>query len=176
GDRNAYPARCLALLERGSAGGLCQSRHRDEADAGKGTGPLMRRRDFVAAGLASVVAPAWTSVASAKDGRLVVKGTLEQGSLALGYAEARAAVTVDGQKMRGSPDGVFAFGFAFDQTKPSVVAVTRSDGSVETQSFTPSVRQYEIQHVNGLPQNTVTPPPDVLARIKKEAENIYLAR
>ena len=60
--------------------------------------------------------------------------------------------------------------------EPSVVAVTWSDGTVETQSFTPSVRQYEIQHVNGLPQNTVTPPPEVLARIKKEAENIYLAR
>ena len=134
----------------------------------------MRRRDFVAASLACVATPAWA--AAAKDSRLVVKGTLEQGSLALGYAEARAAVTVDGQKMRLSPDGVFAFGFAYDQTKPSVVAVTWSDGSVETQSFTPSVRQYEIQHVNGLPQNTVTPPPDVLARIKKEAENIYLAR
>ena len=36
--------------------------------------------------------------------------------------------------------------------------------------------QYDIQHVNGLPQNTVTPPPDVKARIAKEAEAIYLAR
>jgi murein DD-endopeptidase MepM/ murein hydrolase activator NlpD len=134
----------------------------------------MRRRDFFAAGFAYVATPVWA--AAAKDNRLVVKGTLEQGSLALGYAEARAAVTVDGQKMRLSPDGVFAFGFAYDQTKPSVVAVTWSDGTIETQSFAPTVRQYEIQRVNGLPQNTVTPPPDVLARIKKEAENIYLAR
>jgi murein DD-endopeptidase MepM/ murein hydrolase activator NlpD len=134
----------------------------------------MRRREFVAAGLASIAAPAWA--APSKDGRLAVKGTLEQGSLALGYAEAGATVTVDGQKMRLSPDGVFAFGFSYDQTEPSVVAVTWNDGTVETQSFTPTVRQYEIQRVNGLPQNTVTPPPDVLARIKKEAENIYLAR
>jgi murein DD-endopeptidase MepM/ murein hydrolase activator NlpD len=134
----------------------------------------MRRRNFVVAGFACVATPAWA--ATAKDSRLVVKGTLEQGSLALGYAEPRATVTLDGQKMRLSPDGVFAFGFAYDQTKPSVVAVTWSDGAVETQSFVPTVRQYEIQHVNGLPQNTVTPPPDVLARIKKEAENIYLAR
>ena len=42
--------------------------------------------------------------------------------------------------------------------------------------ITPSSRQYEIQRVNGLPQNTVTPPPEVLARINKEAETIYLAR
>jgi murein DD-endopeptidase MepM/ murein hydrolase activator NlpD len=38
------------------------------------------------------------------------------------------------------------------------------------------VRQYEIQRVNGLPQNTVTPPPEVKARIAREAENVYLAR
>ncbi len=134
----------------------------------------MRRRDFVAAGLVCVAAPA-LAAASGKS-RLVIKGAMEQGSLALGYAEARAAVTVDGEKMRLSPDGVFAFGFAFDQVKPSLVAVTWSDGTVETQSFTPTVRQYDIQRVNGLPQNTVTPPPEVLARIKQEAADIYLAR
>ena len=38
------------------------------------------------------------------------------------------------------------------------------------------MRQYEIQRVNGLPQNTVTPPQEVTARIRKEAADIYLAR
>jgi murein DD-endopeptidase MepM/ murein hydrolase activator NlpD len=135
----------------------------------------MRRRDFVAAGLACAATPAWAA-SSLGSGRLVIKGAMEQGSLALGYAEAGATVTVDGQKVRLSPDGIFAFGFGYDQTKPSIVAVTWRDGMVETQSYMPTARQYEIQHVNGLPQNTVTPPPEVLARIKKEAENIYLAR
>ena len=134
----------------------------------------MRRRDFVAASLALTAVPAWA--APIRNGRLVIKSAMEQGSLALGYTERGATVTVDGQNVRLSPDGVFAFGFAYDQTKPSTVAVTWSDGTVETQSYTPIARQYEIQHVNGLPQNTVTPPPEVLARIKQEAEAIYLAR
>ena len=101
---------------------------------------------------------------------------MEQGSLALGYAEDGAKVTVDGQVVRLSPGGVFAFGFAFDQTKPSLVAVTWPGGTTETQSYTPAVRQYEIQHVNGLPQNTVTPPPEVLERIKKEAVDTSIRR
>jgi murein DD-endopeptidase MepM/ murein hydrolase activator NlpD len=83
---------------------------------------------------------------------------------------------VNGQTVRLSPDGVFAFGFAFDQTKPSIVVVTWSDGTIETQSYSPTARQYDIQHINGLPQNTVTPPPEVLARIKREAGEIYVAR
>jgi murein DD-endopeptidase MepM/ murein hydrolase activator NlpD len=132
---------------------------------------LIPRRRFLATGLAFAAAPAW-----AAGSRLVIKGAMEQGSLALGYAEPGASATVDGEKLRMTPQGVFAFGFAYDQTKPSIVAVTWKDGGVETQSYTPVARQYEIQRVNGLPQETVTPPPEVLARIKKEAENIYIAR
>jgi len=134
----------------------------------------MRRRAFVVTGFAFLTTPA-RAAGRAKD-RLVINGAMEQGSLALGYADPKAIVKIDGQAVRLSPDGVFAFGFAFDQTKPSLVEVTWSDGTVENQSYTPTVRQYEIQRVNGLPQNTVTPPPEVLERIKREAGEIYVAR
>lgn len=134
----------------------------------------MRRRAFVASGFAFLATGACAAVRS-KD-RLVIKGTMEQGSLALGYADPKATVKIDGQAVRLSPEGVFAFGFAFDQTKPSLIDVIWSDGTAESQSYTPTVRQYEIQRVNGLPQNTVTPPPEVLERIKREAGEIYVAR
>lgn len=133
---------------------------------------MIHRRAFVGSGLAFAAMPAW----AARSARLVIKGAMEQGSLALGYAAKGASVTVDGEKVRLSPQGVFAFGFGFDQTRPSMVAVTWADGTTETRSYTPTVRQYEIQRVNGLPQNTVTPPPEVLERIKKEAAEIYQAR
>ena len=134
---------------------------------------MIGRRGLVASGFVFAAMPVW---AISKTGRLVIKGAMEQGSLALGYAEKGAQVTIDGEKVRLSPDGVFAFGFAFDQTKPVLIAVTWRDGTTETQSYTPTVRQYEIQRVNGLPQNTVTPPPEVIERIKKEAADIYQAR
>jgi len=134
----------------------------------------MRRRAFVAGGFAFLATGACATARGRN--RLVVKGAMEQGSLALGYADPKAVVKIDGQAVRLSPDGVFAFGFAFDQTKPSLVEVTWSDGAVESQAYTPTVRQYDIQRVNGLPQNTVTPPPEVLERIKREAGEIYVAR
>jgi murein DD-endopeptidase MepM/ murein hydrolase activator NlpD len=136
----------------------------------------MRRRTFVAAGLAFAATPAWALSSTGKEGRLTLKGTMEQGSLVLGYAEPQAAVLVDGKPVRLTAEGVFAFGFAFDQAKPTLLSVTWGDGTVETRSCLPVVRQYEIQRVNGLPQNTVTPPPEVLARIRAEAEAVYLAR
>jgi len=134
---------------------------------------LIGRRAFVASGLALAAMPAWAGTGMK---RLVIKGAMEQGSLALGYAQKGASVSVDGEKLRLSPGGVFAFGFAYDQSKPSTVAVTWPDGTMETETYLPTVRRYEIQRVNGLPQNTVTPPPEVLARIKTEAAAIYEAR
>ena len=83
---------------------------------------MIHRRAFVGSGLLLAAMPAWAASA-----RLAIKGAMEQGSLALGYAEKGAHVTIDGEKVRLSPDGVFAFGFAFDQTKPSVIAVAWPD-------------------------------------------------
>jgi murein DD-endopeptidase MepM/ murein hydrolase activator NlpD len=131
----------------------------------------MNRRAFVGGSLALLAGPAF-----ADEVRFSIKGAMEQGSLALGTAPPGSLVSLDGRPLAVTADGHFAFGFAFDQTKPSLVTVRYPEGGGDSRSFTPSVRQYEIQRVNGLPQETVTPPPQVSARINKEAETIYLAR
>ena len=134
---------------------------------------MMRRRFFVGASLSLSAFPA---SAQEKPARFSVTGALEQGSLALGLAPPGSLVSLDGRPLRVTADGRFAFGFAPDQTRPSLVTVRYPDGGGDSRSYTPNVRQYEIQRVNGLPQNTVTPPPEVKARIAREAEAIYLAR
>jgi murein DD-endopeptidase MepM/ murein hydrolase activator NlpD len=108
--------------------------------------------------------------------RFSVTGALTQGSLALGSAPPGSLVALDGRPLRVTADGRFAFGFGPDQTRPSLVTVRYPDGAGDSRGFTPTPRQYEIQRVNGLPQKTVTPPPEVGARIAHEAETIYLAR
>jgi murein DD-endopeptidase MepM/ murein hydrolase activator NlpD len=134
---------------------------------------MMRRRFFIGASLSLAAFPA---IAQEKPIRFSVTGALEQGSLVLGSAPPGSLVALDGRPLRVSADGRFAFGFAPDQTTPSLVAVRYPDGGGDSRSYTPIVRQYEIQRVNGLPQNTVTPPPEVRARIAREAEAIFLAR
>ena len=67
----------------------------------------IRRREFLAAGLALAATP----LKAADAVRFSITGAMEQGSLALGYAEPGASATVDGEKLRMSPEGVFAFGF-----------------------------------------------------------------
>jgi murein DD-endopeptidase MepM/ murein hydrolase activator NlpD len=132
----------------------------------------MRRRFVIGASL-SFALPAW---AQDRPVRFSVTGALEQGSLALGSAPPGSSVALDGRPLHVTADGRFAFGFAPDQTTAALVTVRYPEGSGDSRSFTPTARQYEIQHVNGLPQNTVTPPPEVKARIAREAEEIFLAR
>jgi hypothetical protein len=132
----------------------------------------VRRRDF----LASTLAVTATSAFAAPDVRFTITGALEQGSRAFGLAPPGSNAALDGRPLAITPDGHFVFGFGWDQTKPSLVSVRYPDGGGDSRPFTPAKRQYDIQRVNGLPQSTVTPPPQVTARIAREAEQIYLAR
>jgi murein DD-endopeptidase MepM/ murein hydrolase activator NlpD len=132
----------------------------------------MIERRCVVAGLAVLIA----APARAQDVRFTVSGAMQQGSLALGAAPAGSLAALDGRPLSVTRKGQFVFGFAPDQTKASLITVRYPDGSGDSRSFTPLLRQYDVQRVDGLPQNTVTPPPEDTARIAREAEAIYLAR
>jgi murein DD-endopeptidase MepM/ murein hydrolase activator NlpD len=135
---------------------------------------MIRRRFVIGASLSLAAAPVWGQ--AEKPLRFSVSGALTQGSLATGQAPAGSLVALDGRPLQVTGDGRFAFGFAPDQTKAALITVRYPEGGGDSKSFTPTPRQYEIQRVNGLPQKTVTPPPEVAARIAREAETIYLAR
>jgi len=133
---------------------------------------MMRRRLFIGTSLAFVAAPA---LGDEKQVRFSIAGAMEQGSLAMGSAPPGSLVALDGRPLHVTDDGRFVFGFSPDQTKAALITVRYPDVGGDSRSFAPVARKYEVQHVNGLPQNTVTPPPEVTARIAREAETIYLA-
>ncbi len=135
---------------------------------------MTTRRGFVA-GLAALAATPVRAQAQPPV-RFTISGTLEQGSLALGSAPPGSFVALDGRPLQVTPEGRFAFGFAHDQTTANLVTVRYPDGGGDSRAFTPVVRSYDEQRVNGLPQATVTPNPEEAARINREAEQIFLAR
>ena len=118
----------------------------------------MRRRFFIGASLSLA---AWPAIAQEKPVRFSVTGAMTQGSLVLGTAPPGSLVALDGRPLRVTADGRFTFGFAPNQTAASLVTVRYPDGGGDSRSFTPTPRTYETQRVNGLPQKTVTPPPEV---------------
>jgi murein DD-endopeptidase MepM/ murein hydrolase activator NlpD len=133
---------------------------------------MIARRAFLVSGCAFAAVP---FVARGDAARLSFAGSLQQGSLVVGAAKG-ASVTVNGTASQVSPEGIFAFGFNYDQTKSSLVIASFADGKSETREVLPIVRKYDIQHVNGLPENTVHIPPDVEERIKRENALVAEAR
>lgn len=118
---------------------------------------------------------AWPIAARADTSRIALTGSLEQGSLVVGTARG-GVVTVNGINVNVAADGLFAFGFNYDQTKAASITAKFRDGTAETRDVAPIVRKYDIQKINGLPEKYVSPPPEVLERIKRENALVAEAR
>lgn len=134
---------------------------------------MILRRAFLAGAAAFAVLP---RLARADATRVTFSRMQEQGSLVVGKAPGASRVSIDGTDVLVSSQGEFVFGFTYDQTKPATVALLYDDGTRETRLVSPVARQYEIQRINGLPENFVTPPPEALAQITRENEMIDQAR
>jgi len=101
-------------------------------------------------------------------GPLELEGRLVQGGLLFGRTEPGARVELDGRAVRVSPDGRFVVGFNRDAGPESLLRVSFADGSEAKRQLAIASREYEIQRIDGLPQEQVTPPEAVLARIRAE--------
>ena len=105
-------------------------------------------------------------------GNLSLDGTMTQGTLIRGFAGPGARVTLDGKDVRVAPDGHFIFGFGHDALAHAKLVVVFRDGSHLQMTLTIAPRHYDVRRIDNLPPAEVTPPPETLARIEREAAEI----
>lgn len=106
---------------------------------------------------------------------LELRGELAQGGLLFAQLGEGERAYLDGKALRATQTGLIVFGFDRDAKPQSVLKVCRQD-SCREQALAVRQRQYDIQRVDGVPQNTVTPPPEVLDRIRAEGAMVGRAR
>jgi len=102
---------------------------------------------------------------------LALEGPLTQGGLVIGRTAPGATVSLDGRPLRIAADGRFVFGFGRDHG-PTADLTVALGGQLARRRLAVGARSYDIQRIDGLPPAQVTPPPEILARIKAEAERI----
>tara|TARA_R110000851_G_scaffold276646_2_gene429574 strand:- start:79668 stop:80438 length:771 start_codon:yes stop_codon:yes gene_type:complete len=107
---------------------------------------------------------------------LELKGELVQGGMLVGQVTPGEQVEVMGRPVRVDDQGLFVFGLGRDA--PAEIKLTHTNGGNEvvTYSYAVAQRVYREQRVEGVPQKTVTPPPEVLERIRREATLVREAR
>jgi murein DD-endopeptidase MepM/ murein hydrolase activator NlpD len=116
------------------------------------------------------------SMAMDGDVNLALKGEFQQGGLLMGTAPSGSEVVYDNKILRLAEDGTFLLGVGRDAPSALVLTVKSKDGGVNTLTYEIARRQYDIQKVEGVPQRTVTPDPQFLARIRAEAALVRKAR
>lgn len=99
---------------------------------------------------------------------IVLEGLMEQSALIRGRAPPGTEITLDGHAVRVAADGAFVFGFGRDHPPLAVLDVRYADGGSEQRELAVAARTYDVQRIDGLKQNLVTPDPVELARIRRE--------
>lgn len=105
---------------------------------------------------------------------VTLSGDAKQGGLLWGQVPAGVAVSIGERELLVLPDGQFLFGLGRDND----AAVTlKLSGAVECeQRVAVSPREYKISVIEGVPQRTVTPPEEDLARIAEEHARVRAAK
>jgi murein DD-endopeptidase MepM/ murein hydrolase activator NlpD len=103
-------------------------------------------------------------------------GKLEQGGLLVGTAPANAVVMLDKRKIQVSPDGRFIAGFDRDAPAAATLTITVLGEAPEVHTLAIAKRKWQIERVDGVPQQLVTPDPEMEARIVAEQKFLDRAR
>lgn len=107
---------------------------------------------------------------------LSLDGQFVQGGFAFGEVLPGSAVSFDGIDVTVGADGRFVIGFHRDDPAQMVLTVIGPDGVTIDKPLAIAQRDYDIQYIDGLPPNKVTPPQEVLDRISADAALVRGAR
>jgi murein DD-endopeptidase MepM/ murein hydrolase activator NlpD len=107
---------------------------------------------------------------------LELQGDAVQGGLIFGQAAPGSTVTLDDRQLLVSDDGRFLFGFGRDDAGSVSLEVRAPGEDPVRRTLEIAPREYDIERVDGLPPATVTPPPEVLERTRREAALVAQAR
>jgi len=99
------------------------------------------------------------------------KGKFIQGSFIIGKTKPGSEVLLDKKKIKVTDNGLFAFGLGRDRKNDVIITINKKQIIKKVQK-----REYNIQKIDGLEENKVTPPEEFYKRIKKENKLIAKAR
>ena len=105
-----------------------------------------------------------------------LKGEIAQGALVMGQAAPGSKITLDNRAVPVAADGKFAIGFGRDAAATAQLVVVDPGGATERRTLNVVKRSFPEQRVDGLPPAMVSPPPEVMERIKREIDKINALR
>lgn len=101
---------------------------------------------------------------------------IQQGALVEGCVPIKSRLWLDDREISVDPDGRVVFGIGRDQASPLQLRWRDAGGSDNALSIPVKSRDWKIERIDGLPQQTVTPNPTIAARIAREQGEVAASR
>lgn len=117
-----------------------------------------------------------TNASSTPLPELDLRGARTSGSLLIGEVKHAQHAALNDQPLTITATGHVVFGFGRDVAGPQRLTLTDKNGNTHTHVIEIEPREYQIDRVDGVPQQTVTPDPEQQARARAEAAKVWTAR
>ncbi len=108
--------------------------------------------------------------------QVTVYGDLQPGGLVFCKAPGVKEAFINGKQALVDSEGFFILGFDRDEKGSQALKLVYRDGSIDVKKFALKDRSYKIQRINKMEEKYVSPPKEVLERIKEERAQIKEAR
>ena len=105
-----------------------------------------------------------------------VTGQPVEGGLLFVQGAPGTTASLDGQPIPVAQNGSFLVGFHRDSPRSVVLRIHEPETEEQRLELQVAQRNYGEQRIDGLPSGLVTPPTDILQRIRDEAERVREAR
>jgi len=109
-------------------------------------------------------------------GAVEIAGDLTQGGMVTGRVAPGQQVLLQGEPVKVGANGRFVIGFGRDAELEQELAVLEGDSVVERRTLALQDREFDIERIDGLPEEEVTLPPDYIERRKRETAMVGDAR
>lgn len=103
-------------------------------------------------------------------------GSAMEGGILIGRLDPGLELTLGDETVPTATDGHFIIGFHRDSDTPQQLTVSAADGARRQITLTAGQRTYDVQRINGLKRDHVTPPQAVLDRISSDSAAVRTAR
>ena len=117
-----------------------------------------------------------TASQSVKPNALEFYGVLEQGGVLVGKANSGDRVFINDRELTVSEHGYYVTGFGRDAVSPQTLRLITRSGAEYGETLQIKQREYKVQRIDGVPQKTVSPSEESLARIRQETKLVKSAR
>ena len=112
----------------------------------------------------------------ATNAAIKLSGEMEQGALIIGKTEAKSTVTLNNKALPVSAHGDYVFAFSRDDNTEYTLKIVSSSGKVESKTFTPKKREYNISRVEGISKKIMNPSEAAIKRSAKDRIDIGKVR